>query len=142
MRESDLLRELHETYVWKVNAAVEEGRMDLVWDFADEYTDEALRLMTTLESPALQPAGLRRLCRSRLPPSRAAPPQAVLARARELGRVGRRRTWHLGCSTPSLVCQGRRRTSLCRIYDRPAVVALVEGALPLGEDRSAPMRST
>ena len=51
MRESDLLRELHETYVWKVNAAVEEGRMDLVWDFADEYTDEALRLMTTLESP-------------------------------------------------------------------------------------------
>ena len=36
MRESDLLRELHETYVWKVNAAVEEGRMDLVWDFADE----------------------------------------------------------------------------------------------------------
>jgi len=52
MRESDLLRELHETYIWKVNAAVEEGRMDLVWDFADEYTDEALGLMTTLESPA------------------------------------------------------------------------------------------
>ena len=52
MRERELLRELHEAYVWKVNAAVEEGRMDLVWDFADEYTDEALRLMTTLESPA------------------------------------------------------------------------------------------
>jgi len=51
MRENDLLRELHESYVWKVNAAVEEGRMDLVWNFADEYTDEALRLMTTLESP-------------------------------------------------------------------------------------------
>jgi hypothetical protein len=52
MRERELLRELHEAYVWKINAAVEEGRMDLVWDFADEYTDEALRLMTTLESPA------------------------------------------------------------------------------------------
>lgn len=51
MGEGDLLRELHEAYVWKVNAAVEEGRMDLVWAFADEYTDEALRLMTTSESP-------------------------------------------------------------------------------------------
>ena len=38
--------------MWKVNAAVEEGRMDLVWDFADEYTDEALRLMTTSSRPA------------------------------------------------------------------------------------------
>jgi hypothetical protein len=51
MREGDLLRELHEAYVWKVNAAVEEGRMDLVWTFVDEYTDEALRLMTALEAP-------------------------------------------------------------------------------------------
>jgi len=50
MRESDLLRELHEVYVWKVNAAVEEGRMDLVRNLADEYTDEALRLMISLES--------------------------------------------------------------------------------------------
>ncbi len=51
MAEADLMRELHDAYVWKVNAAVEEGRMDLVWQFADEYTDEALQLMTTLESP-------------------------------------------------------------------------------------------
>ena len=51
MGEADLLRELHDAYVWKVNAAVAEGRMDLVWEFADEYTDEALELMSTLESP-------------------------------------------------------------------------------------------
>ena len=51
MGETDALRELHDAYVWKVNAAVAEDRMDLVWQFADEYTDEALQLLTTLESP-------------------------------------------------------------------------------------------
>ena len=51
MGEPDLLRELHEAYVWKVNAAVAEGRMDLVREFADAYTDEALQLMTALRSP-------------------------------------------------------------------------------------------
>lgn len=51
MGETDLLRELHDAYVWKVNAAVAEDRMDLVREFADEYTDEALRLMAALESP-------------------------------------------------------------------------------------------
>jgi hypothetical protein len=51
MAETDQLRELHDAYVWKVNAAVAEGRMDLVWQFADEYTDEALRLMTALHPP-------------------------------------------------------------------------------------------
>ena len=51
MGETDPLRELHDAYVWKVNAAVEEGRMDLVWQFADEYTDEALQLLAALESP-------------------------------------------------------------------------------------------
>ena len=50
MGETDLLRELHEAYVWKVNAAVAEDRMDLVWEFVDEYTDEALQLMASLES--------------------------------------------------------------------------------------------
>ncbi len=51
MGEPDLLRELHDAYVWKVNAAVAEGRMDLVHEFAEEYTDEALRLMTSTGSP-------------------------------------------------------------------------------------------
>jgi hypothetical protein len=51
MGETDPLRELHDAYVWKVNAAVAEDRMDLVWQFADEYTDEALQLLAALESP-------------------------------------------------------------------------------------------
>ena len=50
MGETDLLRELHDAYVWKVNAAVAEDRMDLVWEFVEKYTDEALQLMAPPES--------------------------------------------------------------------------------------------
>jgi hypothetical protein len=46
------LRELHDAYVWQVNAAVGEDRMDLVRRLADEYTDRALALMTALEPAA------------------------------------------------------------------------------------------
>jgi hypothetical protein len=46
------LRELHDTYVWEVNAAVGENRLDLVYQLADDYMDRALRLMTAGESPA------------------------------------------------------------------------------------------
>ncbi len=45
------LRELHDTYTWEVNAAVGEGRLDIVWQLADEYLDKALVLMTAGESP-------------------------------------------------------------------------------------------
>ena len=57
MGETDPLRELHEAYVWKVNQAVAEGRMDLVEQFSDEYTDEALDLMTSLQTPGCGRAG-------------------------------------------------------------------------------------
>jgi hypothetical protein len=40
--ETRRLRELHELYVWQVNAAVEEGRDDLVAELADEYFEVAL----------------------------------------------------------------------------------------------------
>src|SRR5215211_7926432 len=40
--ESQRLRELHELYIWHVNAAVEEGRDDLVAELADEYLEAAL----------------------------------------------------------------------------------------------------
>jgi len=46
------LRELHDAYVWSVNAAVAEGRDDLVAELADEYTVEALRIMTEHCAPA------------------------------------------------------------------------------------------
>jgi hypothetical protein len=45
--DQETLERLHETYVWHVNAAVAEGRMDLVDELAREYEEEALRLMTT-----------------------------------------------------------------------------------------------
>jgi hypothetical protein len=51
MGDTDSLRELHESYIWEVNAAVGEDRMDLVWQLSDEYADRALQLMTALESP-------------------------------------------------------------------------------------------
>jgi hypothetical protein len=37
------LHELHESYVEKVNLAVEEGREDLIPGLVDAYFDEALR---------------------------------------------------------------------------------------------------
>jgi hypothetical protein len=43
--ESDRLRELHETYIWDVNAAVAEGREDLVARLVDDYFDAAVRVM-------------------------------------------------------------------------------------------------
>jgi hypothetical protein len=51
MGDTDPLRELHETYIWEVNAAVGEDRMDLVWQLSDQYADRALQLMTAMESP-------------------------------------------------------------------------------------------
>jgi hypothetical protein len=39
------LHQLHDEYVWKVNAAVAEGREDLVRRLSDEYVDEALRIL-------------------------------------------------------------------------------------------------
>jgi hypothetical protein len=46
MGDSEQLRELHDTYAWKVNAAVGEGRVDLVWQLADQYLDKALELIS------------------------------------------------------------------------------------------------
>jgi hypothetical protein len=45
------LRELHDAYVWKVNAAVAEGRDDLVRRLSDEYVDEAARLLAETLPP-------------------------------------------------------------------------------------------
>jgi len=39
------LRALHDDYVWKVNAAVAEGRDDLVRRLSDEYVEEAAHLL-------------------------------------------------------------------------------------------------
>ena len=40
-----VLRALHEKYVWEVNAAVAEGRSDLVEFYCDEYLELAVQAM-------------------------------------------------------------------------------------------------
>lgn len=46
MGDTERLRALHDRYVWEVNAAVGEGRLDLVWELADEFLDQALEFLT------------------------------------------------------------------------------------------------
>jgi hypothetical protein len=45
MSDTKQFQELHDAYVWEVNAAVGEGRPDLVWQLADAYLDEALTVL-------------------------------------------------------------------------------------------------
>jgi len=40
------LRELHQDFAWKVNAAVAAGRADVVDALCEEYAEEAVRLLT------------------------------------------------------------------------------------------------
>jgi hypothetical protein len=44
---SEELTELHNTYVWEVNAAVDRNDDRYVELLANEYTERALRIMTT-----------------------------------------------------------------------------------------------
>ena len=44
---SDELTELHDTYVWEVNAAVDRDDDEYVEFLANEYTERALRVITT-----------------------------------------------------------------------------------------------
>lgn len=37
---------LHDSYVYAVNTAVADGRDDLVYQLADDYFDDALRVLT------------------------------------------------------------------------------------------------
>jgi len=39
------LEELHDSYVWQVNAAVAAGHDDVAWDVAQDFPDEALELL-------------------------------------------------------------------------------------------------
>ena len=66
MHDSGQLRALHDTYVWEVNAAVGEGRLDLVWQLADQYLDEALLIVTGAEAQAAEPR-LHHLCTGQRP---------------------------------------------------------------------------
>jgi hypothetical protein len=39
------LRELHEAYAWQVNAAIGEGREDIVRQLCDDFLEQALDIM-------------------------------------------------------------------------------------------------
>jgi hypothetical protein len=82
MGESEQLHELHDTYVWKVNAAVAAGRLDLAWQFADQYVDEALEQLIGDERAGCGTAGCAVCARSR--------PPVPLARRRRWLRRARR----------------------------------------------------
>lgn len=50
------LRALHDAYVWEVNAAIGEGREDLVARLSDQYVREALEALgDELTSPCERP---------------------------------------------------------------------------------------
>ena len=76
MGDSERLRALHDRYVWEVNAAIGEGRLDLVWELADQFLDEALEYITGGEVTACA----RTDC-------------AVCNRSRPTVAVPRRRRW-------------------------------------------------
>jgi len=44
-QETRRLRELHETYAWQVNAAIGEGREDMVRQLCDDFLSSALEIM-------------------------------------------------------------------------------------------------
>ena len=67
------LRELHDDYVWRVNAAVGEGRPDVVSRLVEEYPDAALRLLTGAPGASCDRPGCA-VCTGRRPAPRGAPP--------------------------------------------------------------------
>lgn len=44
------LTDLHDSYVWHVNAAVSAGRDDLAWSLAQEFLDEGLEMLLRLRN--------------------------------------------------------------------------------------------
>jgi hypothetical protein len=68
----DVLAELHDSYVWDVNAAVAERREDLVRDLADDYFERSVRLMMGEQPPVCgRPDCV--MCATRSPAPRVAP---------------------------------------------------------------------
>jgi hypothetical protein len=78
-RQTARLRELHEDYAWKVNAAIAEGRDDLIDALCEEYADEAVRLIT-----GTPPGGPSPPPSPPPPPPRFPPPAAPPSRWRSL----------------------------------------------------------
>ena len=54
-QETRRLRELHETYAWQVNAAIGEGREDMVRQLCDDFLSDALEIMAAGQSSVTCP---------------------------------------------------------------------------------------
>jgi hypothetical protein len=81
------LRDLDEDYAWRVNAAIGEGREDLVGKLADEYLIKAMQAMSDEHSAAC----VRSDC-----------PICARPRARRARRARRRgRLWRLMIGAPA-----------------------------------------
>jgi len=65
----DVLAELHDSYVWDVNAALAEGRDDLVRDLSDGYFEHSVRLMIGEQPPDCGRPGCVMCLRSAAAPS-------------------------------------------------------------------------
>ena len=55
-QETRRLRELHESYAWQVNAAIGEGREDLVRQLCDDFLARSLEIMSAGQSSILHPS--------------------------------------------------------------------------------------
>jgi hypothetical protein len=88
-QETRQLRELHEMYAWQVNAAIGEGREDIVRQLCDDFLGRALEIMSAGQTAVacLQPecpacAALGHTPEgepSPFPPQRPAPPPEAAA---------------------------------------------------------------
>jgi hypothetical protein len=82
-QETRRLRELHETYAWQVNAAIGEGREEIVRQLCDDFLSRALEIMSAGQTsvscplpdcPTCSGAGSRRGAEhSPFPPQRHVP---------------------------------------------------------------------
>jgi hypothetical protein len=61
------LRDLHDECVWEVNAAIGEGREDLVRELVDDHLDRALRIMSELYGGPCEASDCPVCARSRHP---------------------------------------------------------------------------
>jgi hypothetical protein len=87
------LHELHDEYVWRVNAAVAEGREDLIRRLSDEYVEEAVRILA--EGSPVAACG-REACEACARPRPTPPPR-------------RRRRWLELLAAPGAFVRPRRR---------------------------------
>jgi hypothetical protein len=48
------LRDMHDVYVWEVNAAISDGREDRAWKLADDYFDRAMQAIADAHPTACE----------------------------------------------------------------------------------------